>query len=410
MTQKGVKVEMYNNPDLKGEVTVTYVADKVTMAQTAAEAHDDLLMENVSSRHTFFYSPKEDVSMKIYASGNDGIRLGINGTTMVDMWGGYSWNRDNFLYDFKKGQTYEFVVEHFNSSGSTGLELQFEKIGIDNVDVVRKADCVVVCLGFNSQTERENSDRTFELPQGQVEYLRAVLALNKNVVVVLNGGGGIEMASWLPDVKAVLMAWYPGQQGGLAISEIIIGKISPSGKLPISIEGALEDNPVYENYHENVPRIRLPKINPYSRVEYREGLFVGYRGYEALGVAPLFPFGYGLSYSEFEYSDLMVTPSAEGCVVTLAVKNVGKYTASETVQVYVGDRECRLVRPKKELKGFEKVSLTPGQTKSVTITLDSNAFRFYDPVKHQWQVEPGLFNIYVGSSSADIRLTGEFAL
>lgn len=410
LTERGVKVEMFNNIDLSGIPVKTYVAQKVTVSQTAAEAHEDHLEENVSSRHTFYYVPDNDISMKVYASGNDGIRLSVNGKCIVDMWGGYSWNNTSFLYDFRKGEVYEFVVEHFNKSGSTGLELQFEKMGIDNPEAVRKADCVVVCLGFNSQTERENSDRTFELPQGQVEYLRSVLALNKNVVVVLNGGGGVEMASWLPDVKAVLMAWYPGQQGGLAISEIITGKVSPSGKLPISIEARLEDNPTYASYHENVDRIRLPKINPYSRVEYREGLFIGYRGYEAAGVAPLFPFGFGLSFSEFEYSDLKVTPSSEGCEVTLNVKNVGKYTASETVQVYVGDQQCRLVRPKKELKGFEKVSLTPGQTKSVTINLDSEAFRFYDPAKHQWQVEPGLFNIYVGSSSADIRLKGEFIL
>lgn len=410
MTQKGVKVEMYNNDGLKGEVAATYIAEKVTMASAAVEAHDDLVMENVSSRHSFFYSPKEDESMKIYVSGNDGVRMTINGQRLVDMWDSYSWNRTSVIYDFKKGQVYEVVVDHFNNSGSIGLELQFEKLGISNAEAVKKADCVVVCLGFNSVTERENADRTFELPQGQVEYLRSVLQLNKNVVVVLNGGGGIEMASWLPEVKAVLMAWYPGQQGGLAISEIITGKISPSGKLPISIEGRLEDNPCHENYYENVDRIRMPQFSPYSRVEYREGLFVGYRGYEAQGVEPLFPFGYGLSYSTFEYSDLKVMPSAEGCMVTLSVKNVGKYTASEIVQVYVGDQECRLVRPKKELKGFEKVELKPGQAKTVTVNLDQNAFRFYDPAKHQWQIEPGMFKIYVGSSSADIRLTGEYNL
>ena len=409
-TCKGVKVELFDNIDLAGEPVSVQVASKVTISSVAAEAHEDLLLENMSSRHTFYYTPGQDVSMKIYASGNDGIRLYVNGENLVDLWGGYSWNKANFVYDFKKGKVYEFVVEHFNKSGSTGLELQFERMGIDNPDAVRDADGVVVCLGFSSQTERENSDRTFELPQGQVEYLRAVLALNKNVVVVLNGGGGIEMASWLPDVRAVLMAWYPGQQGGLAISEIIAGKISPSGKLPISIESRLEDNPSYENYHENVDRIRLPKINPYSRVEYREGIFVGYRGYEASGVRPLFPFGYGLSYTDFEYSDLTVIPDGDKFLVSLKVKNVGTYAASEIVQVYVGDQECRLVRPKKELKGFEKVHLEPGQSATVSVLLGPDAFRFYDPVLHQWQIESGLFNIYVGSSSADIRLTDTITL
>ena len=410
LTERGVRVEVFDNIDLSGTPVNTYVTHKVTVSQTAVEAHEDHLAENVSSRHSFYYVPENDISMKVYASGNDGIRLSVNGKRIVDMWGGYSWNKTSFLYDFKKGEVYEFVVEHFNKSGSTGLELQFEKMGIDNPDAVRKADCVVVCLGFNSQIERENSDRTFELPQGQVEYLRSVLALNKNVVVVLNGGGGVEMASWLPEVKAVLMAWYPGQQGGLAVSEIITGKISPSGRLPISIEARLEDNPSYASYHENVDRIRLPKINPYSRVEYREGLFVGYRGYEAGEVEPLFPFGFGLSYTSFLYSDVSVIQEEDGFVVSFNVKNAGEYPAWETAQVYVGDQECRLVRPQKELKGFEKVFLNPGQTQKVSVRLGREAFRFYDPVKHEWQVEPGLFNIYVGASSADIRLTTDVTI
>ena len=248
------------------------------------------------------------------------------------------------------------------------------------------------------------------MPLGQEDYIRRVSEINPNVVVVLNGGGGIEMAPWLPYVKAVLMAWYPGQQGGLAISEIITGKVSPSGRLPISIETRLEDNPSFSNYHENVDRVRLPKINPYSRVEYREGIFMGYRGYDATGVAPLFPFGFGLSYTEFQYSDLVVKTDGEGVIVSLNVRNTGKCAASETVQIYVGDQECRLVRPVKELKGFEKVHIEPGQTKSVSVRLGREAFRYYDPVKHDWQVDPGMFTVYVGSSSADIRLKAEFEI
>lgn len=411
MTQRGVKVETFDNPDLKGCPVSTYIAEKVFLDQSAAEAHEDLVMENVSSRYTFYYSPKKDESLKIYASGNDGIRLYINGKCHVDRWNGFSWNRENFLYDFKMGEVYEFVVEHFNGAGSIGLEMMFENLQVTNPEAIKSADCVVVCLGHDSQTEKENFDRTFELPQGQLEYLYKILELNKNVVVVLNGGGGIEMASWLPDVKAVLMAWYPGQQGGLAISEIITGKVSPSGKLPISIEKQWADNPVAANYYENVDRIRKPYINPYSRVEYREGLFVGYRGYERNGVEPLFPFGFGLSYTDFEYSDLTVQEDEDaGCLVSFKIKNTGKYAAAEIAQVYVGDPECTLVRPRKELKGFEKIYLQPGQCETVTVRLNEDAFRFYDPVKAGWQVESGLFDIYVGSSSADIRLVSSFRI
>lgn len=305
---------------------------------------------------------------------------------------------------------YEFVVEHFNRTGSTGLELKFENMQINDPDAIRKADCVVVCLGHDSQTEKENFDRTFALPQGQEEYLRKVLALNENVVVVLNAGGGIDMASWLPDVKAVLMAWYPGQQGGLAISEIITGRVSPSGKLPISIEKRFEDNPVYGNYYENVDRIRTKNINPYSRVEYREGLFVGYRGYEKNGVKPLFPFGYGLSYTSFEYSDIRISKVEDNIVVSFEITNKGKVPGAEVAQLYVSDEDCSFIRPLKELKGFEKVFLEPGETKTVSIRLDDSAFRFYDPYEHRFVIEPGRFTIRVGASSEDIRLTTSLTL
>lgn len=408
MNQKGVKVEVFSNPDLAGTPVETYVAQKVFLDQAAAQAHEDVVLENVSSRHTFYYSPSENVSLKVYASGNDGIRLYINGKLMVDRWNGFSWNKENFLYDFVAGEVYEFVVEHFNRSGSIGLELQFENMQITNPEAIRAADCVVVCLGHNSQTEKENFDRTFSLPQGQEDYLRKVLSINKNVVVVLNAGGGIDMSSWINDVKAVLMAWYPGQQGGLAVSEIITGKVSPSGRLPISIEKTFSDNPTSETYYENVDRIRTPNINPYSRVEYREGLFMGYRGYQKNCVEPLFPFGFGLSYTTFEYSDIAVKKEGDKYVLTFDVKNAGKVAGAEVAQVYVGDDQSSLVRPEMELKGFEKVFLHPGESTTVSITLDSKAFRFFDPYIHDFVVEPGTFTAYVGASSSDIRLRLSF--
>ena len=410
MTQKGVKVEVFSNTDLSGSPVETYVAEKVFLNQAAAQAHEDLVLENVSSRHTFYYMPARSESLKVYASGNDGIRLYLNGKLMVDRWNGFSWNKENFLYDFEAGKVYEFVVEHFNRSGSIGLELQFENMQISNPESIKAADCVVVCLGHDSQTEKENFDRTFALPQGQEDYLRKVLALNENVVVVLNAGGGIDMVSWLPDVKAVLMAWYPGQQGGLAVSEIITGKVSPSGRLPISIEKNFSDNPVSESYYENVDRIRTKNINPYSRVEYREGLFMGYRGYQKNCVEPLFPFGFGLSYTTFEYSDIAVRKDADKYVLSFNVRNTGKVAGAEVAQVYVGDVESSLVRPEKELKGFEKVFLNPGESKTVSIALDSKAFRFYDPYIHDFVVEPGAFTVQVGASCNDIRLSTTFDL
>ena len=406
---RGVKTEIFSNINLSGNPVNSYVSDKVFMDNSAAEAHEDLVRENISSRHTFVYAPEKTENYIVTVRANDGCRVFINGEKVADAWDGDSWNNVAFNYSFEAGKEYDFVVEHFNKAGGIGLEMWFDyplEDKIASAKGLKEADCVVVCLGHNRQTERENHDRTFELPEGQLEYLDEVLKYNKNVVVVLNGGGGIEMASWMHKVKAVLMAWYPGQQGGLAVSEIITGKISPSGKLPISIEKVITDNPCHENYYENVDRVRSPKINPYSRVEYREGIFMGYRGYEKSGVEPLFPFGYGLSYTSFEYSDLGITTDGDEFVVNFTVKNTGKYAGAEVAQVYVGDDKCSLVRPVKELKGFDKVYLKPGESATLSVRLGDEAFRYFDPIERRFIVEPGTFTVHVGASSADIRLTG----
>jgi beta-glucosidase len=371
-------------------------------------------MVKVSTRHTFYYKPEKDESYHFSVCTNDGYRCYLNDKlVMSDRWHKSSTQEGYMMLEMKAGQVYKFELQHQNLAGSIYADMSFESTvvtDIPNAEAIKAANCVVVCLGHSNRTEKENYDRTFELPRGQVEYLRKVLSHNKNVVVVLNGGGAIEMASWMNDVKAVLMAWYPGQQGGLAISEIITGKISPSGKLPISIEAKLEDNPSAANYHENVDRIRSKQINPHSRVEYREGIFMGYRGYEKNGVKPLFPFGFGLSYTTFAYSNLDIKAEGKEFVVSFDIKNTGKVAAAEVAQVYVGDDKCSLVRPEKELKGFDKVYLKAGETKRVSIRLDDEAFRFFDPIEHQFKIEAGDFTVKVGSSSADIHLTGKLTV
>lgn len=413
MTVPGVLVQVYQNTELLGTPVKEYVSENIYISDTAAEAHEELVAENQSSRYTFWYKPAQDDTYMLKLVANDGARIIINGETVLDKWGGTSWNRGQVKYDFKAGQLYECVVEHYNISGKIALQLGIAPNVMSNpqnLKAIKEADCVVVCHGHDRVTEKENSDRTFQLPDGQEEFLREILKYNKNVVVVLNAGGAVDMASWMPEVKAVLMAWYPGQQGGTAISEIITGKVCPSGRLPISIEKKIEDNPSSANYYENVDRVRSNSINPYSRVEYREGIFMGYRGYEKNNIEPLFPFGYGLSYTSFEYSDIAVTGKGQEFTVTFKVKNTGKVAGSEVAQVYVTDDKCSVVRPVKELKGFEKVNLKPGETKTVSVKLDQEAFRFYDSFTHGFVVEPGTFTVSVGSSSADIRLTSSLVV
>lgn len=268
--------------------------------------------------------------------------------------------------------------------------------------VIRSADAVIYCGGFNSDIEHEDGDRPFEIPAAQTAQMHSAVELNPNLITVINAGGGVRFADFDDISRATLMAWYPGQAGGQAIAEILTGATNPSGHLPISIEARPEDNPTFDSYYENVFR---NLHSPYSRVCYSEGVFVGYRGYERNGVRPLYPFGFGLSYTTFEFSDLSVsTPEGGKVKVTFRIRNTGKRDGATAAQVYVGECSPTLARPKKELKGYEKIFLKSGEVKEISIVLDDEAFSHYDTALHDFIVTPGEYRILVGDSSLNLPL------
>lgn len=267
---------------------------------------------------------------------------------------------------------------------------------------IRSADAVIYCGGFNSDLEHEDGDRPFDIPAAQTAQMHMAAELNPNLIIVINAGGGVRLTD-LDDIsRAILMAWYPGQAGGQAIVEILTGATNPSGHLPISIEARPEDNPTFGSYYENVFR---NLHSPYSRVCYSEGVFVGYRGYERNGVRPLYPFGFGLSYTTFEFSDLSVsTPEGGKVKVTFRIRNTGKRDGATAAQVYVGECSPTLARPEKELKGYEKIFLKSGEVKEISIVLDDEAFSHYDTALHDFIVTPGEYRILVGDSSLNLPL------
>lgn len=267
---------------------------------------------------------------------------------------------------------------------------------------IRSADAVIYCGGFNSDLEHEDGDRPFDIPAAQTAQMHMAAELNPNLIIVINAGGGVRLTD-LDDIsRAILMAWYPGQAGGQAIAEILTGATNPSGHLPISIEARPEDNPTFGSYYENVFR---NLHSPYSRVCYSEGVFVGYRGYERNGVRPLYPFGFGLSYTTFEFSDLSVSMPEGGKVkVTFRIRNTGKRDGATAAQVYVGECSPTLARPEKELKGYEKIFLKSGEVKEISIVLDDEAFSHYDTALHDFIVTPGEYRILVGDSSLNLPL------
>jgi beta-glucosidase len=274
------------------------------------------------------------------------------------------------------------------------------------VKAAKSADVVILFAGLNHSRnmDSEGSDRRdLKLPYNQDTLIKKVVEANPKTVVVLISGGPIEMDGWIDKVPAILQAWYPGMEGGNAIAEALFGDINPSGKLPCTFPRKLDDSPAHRDY-------AYPGKNGVEY--YEEGLLVGYRWFDTEKIQPLFPFGYGLSYTRFEYSGLNIQiPTWPGpAKVTFTVKNIGDRAGAEVAQIYVQPDAEKVFRPEKELKGFVRVPLKAGESRRVTVTLGPDAFSYYDPARHGWVAEPVRYNILVGSSSRSIMLSGPWVL
>lgn len=403
----GLQAEYFNGPDLQGQPVITRTEQHIDFGR---ESRSVLPEGAGSERWTGYYVPQNEGLYDIFvaSTGEDGgySRLYVDDKLIFDNWK-FSitmvpWTSLSFT-----AAPHKIVLEHHGRSGWLGAALQLGIMRHDAVvnDEAKKlaasADAVVLAVGFGPETESEGADRTFRLPPGQEELIRQIAAINKNTIVVLTAGGAVDMTPWLDSVPAILQAWYPGQEGGTALAEIIFGNVNPSGRLPVSFERKWEDNPVHNSYY--------PADNS-TRVEYREGVFVGYRGYEHNGTKPLFPFGYGLSYTTFGYHSLSVTPERTSVTVSFDLSNTGRREGTEVAQVYVGDKHAKVPRPAKELKGFAKVHLRPGETRHIKVTLDRRAFSYYDADSRQWRVDAGEFEVLVGRSAEQIELRGKVTL
>ncbi|HEV3207193.1 MAG TPA: glycoside hydrolase family 3 C-terminal domain-containing protein [Terriglobales bacterium] len=406
--QAGLKAEYFSNLDLSGRPCIERIDNKVSYdpATDGGEAASPL-----SVRWTGYLTPSTPGEHLVFVQGpgeNGGYRLYVDKKLVMDDW----TQAYAFLNQIKiplQSGPHQVELDYFVKRGWGKIRANFgivrpeELVKAEAKAVAAKADAVVVAVGFDQSSEGESADRMFALPPGQDELIKQIAAVNKNTVVVVTSGGGVDMSAWVDGVPGLLQAWYPGQEGGTALAQLLFGDYSPSGKLPLTMERRWEDNPAHDTYY--------PKGGD-KKVVYSEGVFIGYRGYEKSGVKPLFPFGYGLSYTTFAYKNLTVSPAGgdQQAVVHFDLTNTGSRAGAEVAEVYVGDRHSSVPRPLKELKGFAKVSLSPGETKQVTVNLDRRAFSYYDVKKHDWVVEPGDFDVYVGRSSAQIELTGKVAV
>jgi len=271
----------------------------------------------------------------------------------------------------------------------------------DAAKVAKSCDLAIV---FARDFETEGADReSIELPEEQDQMIKAVLEANKRTIVVLNTGSIVLLNQWADRAPAIVQAWYPGQDDGNVIADVLFGVVNPSGKLPLTFPRARQDVAV------SSPQ-QYPGVS--EKGQYSEGIFIGYRHFDKHNVEPQFPFGHGLSYTNFDYSNIRLSRShirsGDPLTVELQLKNTGRREGAEVVQFYIQDVQASVERPIKELKGFEKVMLKPGQSKAVKIEFNERSFAFYDPNQKKWIVEPGQFKVLVGSSSRDIRLTASF--
>ena len=272
---------------------------------------------------------------------------------------------------------------------------QDENMKKEAMDLAESADIVLYCFGLDELSESEGLDRThMRIPQNQIDLLQSIAKVNRNVIGILSAGSSIEMP-WHNCCQAILHGYLTGQAGASAMMDILVGKVNPSGRL----------NETYPYRYEDTPSLRhFPSTE--RTAEYREGIYVGYRYYDTSMVRVLFPFGFGLSYTEFQYSDLTVDTNG----VTVAITNTGDYDGAEVVQMYVGLENAKVFRAKKELKGFQKIFLKAGEQKKIYIPFDDKTFRYWNVKTNQWEIEGGTYQIMVGASVSDIRLEGSIAV
>ncbi len=396
---KGLSGYYFNNQTLTDPVTNTRIDTVVDFHWSGTPNISGIPADHFSIRWTGVIRPSASGEYIFHVRGDDGFRLWVDNKLIIDNWVDESATEKTAEVTLSAGQEYPIKLEYYEDTGLAEITLAYQNVEEMNARIIAAAtnsEAAVICAGFNSSTEGEGFDRPFKLDADQDSLISQVARVNPNTVVILNSGGNVDMNVWLNNIKGLIHAWYPGQNGGKAIAEILFGKTNPSGKLPVSFEKQWTDNPVCGNYYPN---------NGGNIVKYNEGLFLGYRYYDKNNVKPQFPFGFGLSYTTFEYSNLIITTDSAGNnVVSFDIKNTGKVAGSEAAQLYISPEAPNVSRPVKELKGFAKVNLQPGETKTVTLILDASAFSYYSVDKNLFVVDKGKYDVIIGASSEDERL------
>jgi beta-glucosidase len=407
-SQNGLLGEYFDNRDLTGDPIATRVDGDIDFNWGDSNRPVGIPQFNFSARWTGNVTPTVTGLYDFTVRADDGCRLWIGDQKVIDNWVDEAATTAIGHIHLEAGQSYPLRLEYYQHTGDASVTLGWlppsgaSSIYQQAADTARKADIAIVMVG--SESEGEGSDRnSLDLPDQQDELIKAVAAANKHTVVVLNNGGPVLVKSWIDKVPVVLDAGFPGETGGRALAAILFGDADPSGKLVDTYGVRREDYPDYGNF---------PGVN--GKVVYKEGIYVGYRAFDKRHITPMFPFGYGLSYTKFKYSGIKLSTNkwnTRGRIVVSAnITNVGARVGAEIAQLYVEPHSPLIDRPIRELKGFSRLDLNPGETKAATFELDQRDFAYCDVPGKQWRADPGSYTIEVGASSRDLRLSADETL
>ena len=400
--ERGLRAEYFHNAEFRGKPFRTELSESISVGPDDTAGPGPAVPHPYGIRWSGYVRAPATGRYLITTESHEGNRLWINRQELIRDDHPHRRIPNRAEITLEAGRWYPIRAEFFTRSEKGYFRLGWarpypERLA-EAVAAARGADAAIVFAGLHESLESEGVDRkTLALPWAQAELIRAVSAVNPRTVVVLNGGGAFTTAGWGANARAILHAFYPGQAGSEAIFRVVRGLVNPSGKLPVSFPKRIEDSSSFGNYPGSG-----------GRVTYREGIFVGYRGHDAKKIAPLYPFGFGLSYTQFRFADLRVektgAPEAPTFRVTFDVTNTGPRAGAEVAQVYVGARNPRVPRPPRELKGFARVELAPGEKRRISLPLDAASFAYFNEAKDDFVVDPGRYEIEVGSSSRALSL------
>jgi beta-glucosidase len=401
----GLTAQFYNNMTLGGSSVLTRTNPNIDFTWNGGSPGNGVNATQWSAKWTGTLTPPATGSYTFSLASDGGTRLYINGQLIIDNWSDQAAHTETGAVSLTANKPAQIEVDYYHRDGESSLislrgQISGDPSLLDRaVQLARASDVAVV---FASDFEHEGADLTnIDLPAPQNQLIAAVAGANPDTIVVLNTGSAVTMP-WVDSVKGILEEWYPGQEDGNASAAVLFGDVNPSGKLPVTFPRSLADVPA------STPQ-QWPGVT--GQVQYAEGLLVGYRWYDAKQIAPLFPFGYGLSYTTFSFGDLTVAPplasSNSNITVDADVVNTGSRAGAEVVQLYLSD-PAPAGEPPRQLKGFQKVMLQPGQTQHVHFTLDPRAFSYWNELANGWAVADGTYQVLVGDSSGNLPLQGSF--